>query len=138
VSEDVVSVAERAIEIFNREFAAGKTGISADTRASWVAEPVIVPLRAALEETEYSGPNALESFAADTRESWEWVRIDPAEIRLLDAQRALVVGELNGRGRETGAEVSSPIAFLFTVREGRIAEGRTFLSERDARVAAGA
>jgi ketosteroid isomerase-like protein len=137
VSEDAVPVAERAIEIFNRGFAAGETGISAETRALWVAEPVIVPFRAALEETEYSGPTALESFAADTRESWEWVRIEPKEIRGLDARRALVVGELNGRGRETGAEVSSPIAFLFTVREGRIAEARTFLSERDALEAAG-
>jgi ketosteroid isomerase-like protein len=132
VSGDVVSVAERAIEMFNREFAAGKTGISAETRAFWAPEPVIVPFRAALEGTEYSGPSALEDFAADTRESWEWVRIDPEEIRELDPQRALVVGELNGRGRETGAEVSSQIASLFTVRDGRIAESRTFLSERDA------
>jgi ketosteroid isomerase-like protein len=136
VSEDAVSVAKRGIKIFNSEFAAGKTGISDETRASWVPAPVIVPFRAALEETEYSGPTALDDFAADTRESWEWVRIDPEEIRVLDARRALVVGELNGRGRETGAEVSSPIAFLFTVRDGRIAEGRTFLSERDALKAA--
>jgi ketosteroid isomerase-like protein len=129
-------VAERAIEIFNREFAAGQTGISAETRAFWAPEPVIVPFRAALEETEYSGPSALEDFAADTRESWEWVRIEPEEIRELDAQRALVVGELKGRGRETGAEVSSQIASLFTVRDGRVAESRTFLSERDALEAA--
>jgi ketosteroid isomerase-like protein len=132
VSEDAVSVVERAIEIFNREFAAGKTGISAETRSVWVPEPVIVPFRAALEGNEYSGPTALEDFAAETRESWEWVRIEPREFRALDAQRALVVGELNGRGRETGAEASAPIAFLFTMREGRIAEARTFLSEHDA------
>jgi ketosteroid isomerase-like protein len=131
-------MAERAVAIFNRDFAAGQTGISAETRAFWVPEPVIVPFRAALEEIEYSGPNALESFAADTRESWEWVRIEPKEFRELDSQRALVVGELNGRGRETGAEVSSPIAFLFTVREGRVAEARTFLSEHDALEAADA
>jgi hypothetical protein len=130
--EEPVSVAKRAIEVFNREFATDKIGISAETRDQWVPEPVIVPFRAALEEIEYSGPTALEKFAADTRESWEWVRVEPEEFRPLDAQRALVVGELNGRGRETGAEVSSPIAILIAAQEGRIAETRTFLSERDA------
>jgi ketosteroid isomerase-like protein len=132
VSEDSVSVAERSVEIFNREFGAGQTGISAEARALYVPEPVIVPFRAALEETEYSGPNALESFVADTRESWEWVRIEPDEVRELDARRALIIGKLIGRGRETGAEASSPIAILLTVRDGRVAEARTFLSERDA------
>jgi ketosteroid isomerase-like protein len=133
----VTDVAARAIESFNREFAAGKTGIDAETRATWVAEPVIVPFRAALEGTKYSGPTALEDFASDTRESWEWIRIEPMEIRELDAQRGLVVAELVGRGRETGAETSAPIVNLFVVRDGRMAESRTFTSEREALAAAG-
>jgi ketosteroid isomerase-like protein len=125
-------VAEHAIEIFNREFAAGRTGVSDETRDSWVAEPLIVPFRAALEGNEYSGPSALDDFAAETRESWEWVKIDVAEIRELDQSRALVIGDLVGRGRETGAEARATLAWIFVVREGRIAEARTFPGEREA------
>jgi ketosteroid isomerase-like protein len=132
VPESSKEVAEGSIEIFNREFAAGKTGISAETRARWVPEPVIVPFRAALEGNEYSGPTALEDFAAETRESWSWVRIEPLEIREVDVQRAVVIGELIGRGRETGAETRAHVAWLFVFRDGKIAEARTFPNERDA------
>jgi ketosteroid isomerase-like protein len=126
------AVAERAIESFNREFASGMTGIDDETRALWVEEPVIIPLRAALEATEYSGPTALDDFGADTRESWEWIRIDVEQVRELDPQHVLVVGKLIGRGRETGAETSAPIVNLFVISTGRIAESRFFTSERDA------
>jgi ketosteroid isomerase-like protein len=129
VAESLKAACERAIELFNYEFAAGRTGISDETRALYAPEPVIVPFRAALEGNEYAGPSALEDFGADTRESWTWVQIEPERIRKLDAQRALIVGELRGRGRQTGAETSAPVAFLLVLREGRIAEIRTYLSE---------
>jgi ketosteroid isomerase-like protein len=137
VPESAKAVAERAVESFNREFAAGRTGIDADTRDLWAPEPVIVPFRAALEGTEYSGPSALDDFAAATRESWAWIQIDPQEIREFDAGRVLIVGELVGEGRETGAEISASIALLLTAREGRMAEIHTFTSERDALAEAG-
>ncbi len=130
-------MAESAVEVFNREFCAGKTGIDAETRRLWASEPVIVPFRAALEATEYSGPTALDDFVANTRESWAWMRIEPEEVRELDSQRALVLGELRGRGRETGAETSAQIATLLVVHEGRVAEARTYSSEREALAAAG-
>jgi ketosteroid isomerase-like protein len=131
-------VAEKAIEIFNREFASGASGVSDEARALYAPEPLIVPFRAALEGTEYSGPNALDQFVAETRESWEWVRVESYEVRELDAGRAIAAGTLVGRGRETGAEASSPIALLAVVRDGRLAEARTFLSEQDALAAVNA
>jgi ketosteroid isomerase-like protein len=126
------AVAERAIESFNREFASGKTGIDDETRALWAEKPLIIPFRAALEGTEYSGATALDDFGADTRESWEWIRIDHDQVRELDPQHVLVVGKLIGRGRATGAETSAPIVNLFVIRAGRIAESRFFTSESDA------
>jgi ketosteroid isomerase-like protein len=137
VPESAKEVTERAVELFNREFALGNTGISAETRALWDPEPVIVPFRAALEAIEYSGPTALEEFAADTRESWAWIRIEADEIRELDSQRVLLLGDLVGGGRATGAETRAPMVNLFVVREGRVAESRTFASEQDALEALG-
>ena len=130
-------MAKRAIELFNFEFAAGQTGISKESRALYAPEPVIVPYRAALEGTEYRGPTALDEFVSDTRESWEWVRVEDEEVREIDAERAVAVGRLTGRGSETGAEASSQIALLAVVREGQLVEARTFLSEREALEAAG-
>lgn len=136
VPESAKAVAKRAVEIFNYEFCAGRTRIGAEARALYVPEPVIVPFRAALEGNQYSGPTALDDFVAETRESWAWVRIEPEEIRELDSQRAIVVGKLVGRGRETGAEASASIATLLVTREGRVAEARTYASEQDALAAA--
>jgi ketosteroid isomerase-like protein len=123
--------------VFNHEFAEGKTGVDPETRDLYVSEPVIVPFRAALEGGEYSGPSALDDFGAATRESWNWVRIEPEEIRELDSELALVAGELRGEGRATGAETHAPVWVLVRLREGRVAEIRTFLSEDDAMEAAG-
>jgi ketosteroid isomerase-like protein len=60
------------------------------------------------------------------------LRIEAEQIRELDDERALVVGELVGSGIETGAETSAPVALLFTVAAGRVTEARTFATESDA------
>ena len=130
-------VTVRAIDLFNREFAAGRSGVSDETRDAWVAEPRIVPFRAALEGNEYSGPCALDDFAAATRESWSWIRIEVREVRELDSEHVLVLGELVGSGRETGVEARAPVAFFFFVQAGRMAEAHTHASEAEALVAAG-
>jgi ketosteroid isomerase-like protein len=61
-----------------------------------------------------------------------------------ESAKAVAAGAVEVFNREfeagktgTAAVASSPIAFLFTVREGRVAEARTFLSEQDALKAAG-
>ena len=137
MSESAKDVAERAVAIYNAQFQAGQTTVTEASRAIFAPEPVIVPFRAALEGNEYSGPTALDDFFAETRESWAWVRIESPQIRELDAGRALVVGELVGRGSEPGAEARAPVALLFVVADGRIAEARTYASEQDALAAVG-
>jgi hypothetical protein len=132
VPESAKAVARRAIEAYNENFRAGQTTVGEATRANFAPEPVIVPFRAALEGTEYSGPTALDDFFAETRESWAWVRIDIAQVRELDAERALVLGEFVGSGIKSGAETSAPVALLFVIAAGRIAEARTYATEQDA------
>jgi hypothetical protein len=130
--EQAKDATERAIVMFNREFSPGNQGFSEEMRDNWVREPVIVPLRAALEGNEYTGPSALEQFSAETRESWDWLQIEIAEIRELDPKRALVIGDLVGRGRETGAVTRARLAWLFVIEEGKVAEARTFASADEA------
>jgi hypothetical protein len=126
----------RFVELFNHDMAEGATGVSNEMRDLFVSEPVIVPLRAYLEDIEYSGPTALEDFTAGSAETWRRVQIEPGEIRELDGEHVLMVGTLVGTGRESGAKTEQPCAWLIEFRDGRIAEGRTYLSEREALQAA--
>jgi ketosteroid isomerase-like protein len=132
MSETARALVEKAIEFFNRDLGEGRNEPGADSRALWAPEPVIVPLRAALEGTEYRGPTAFDDFIADSLDSWSRLRIEPDEYRELDDQRLLVTGDLLGWARETGLETRARLAWLYVIDDGRIAEVRTFVSEQDA------
>jgi ketosteroid isomerase-like protein len=128
---------QRFVELFNRDMADVKgEPPSSEIREVFVEEPVIVPVRAYLEDTEYSGPTALKDFTEASAETWTRVQIESDEIRELDRDRVLLVGTLRGTGRECGAEVMQGCAWLILIRDGKIAEGRTFLSQREALEAA--
>ena len=132
-------LAERAVEHFNRDFGDLSPGsVPADTRALWVDEPVIVPLRAALEGTVYSGPDALEDFHAASVESWDSLRIDAEGFETVGEAACVVSGTLNGRGRATGAETRMTVAFVIEVASDRIAAARIFPSREAALEAASA
>jgi hypothetical protein len=130
-------MARRVIELFNRNFGQGRFEVDDDVRAIYAEEPIIVPFRAALEGTRYEGPGALDEFAAASAETWSWIRIAPDSVRDLGQGRALIGGILTGVGRESGAEVTTRVAFLIEVEEGRIAAARTFPSEEAALEAVG-
>ncbi|MGH2981081.1 MAG: nuclear transport factor 2 family protein, partial [Solirubrobacterales bacterium] len=135
VPESAIDVVLRLGELFNRALDQGEDDLD-DLRALFHDEPVIVPIRAALEGTEYTGSQAVDEFIAASRESWSRIRIEPTQARSLDPERVLVVGDLIGTGRETGAETQAHVAWLFVVRDGKIAEARTFTSEDGALMAA--
>jgi hypothetical protein len=136
VNESAQTVAERLVALFNRDFGAGEGPLGTDTRALWVDEPVIVPLRAQLEGSVYEGPTALDDFVAASHESWSSLRLQPDEFRQLDPERVLMTGNLVGAARGTGLQTQAPVAMLFVVRGGRVAEAHTFASESEALLAA--
>jgi hypothetical protein len=138
---EAVALAQRATELFNREFSEermreARSGVPDDVRMLYVEEPVIVPMRAALEGTEYSGPTALEDLQAEMRESWTWLRIDIDAVRELDAEHVLQIGTLKGSGRESGAEATADVCWLVEIEGDRISTVRSFTSEREALEAA--
>jgi ketosteroid isomerase-like protein len=128
-----IDIVGRFIEVFNRD---GEqwTGDPppAEMYELFVPEPVIVPVRASMEDIEYSGPTALEDFRSATSEVWSRLQVEPEEVRELDRERVLLVGTLIGTGLESGAEVRQRCAWLMVFRDGKIAEARTYLSVSDA------
>ena len=127
-----VDRARRVAGLFNETIGRGNTEVSAEARNLWAEEPLIVPLRAALESTEYSGPTALEDFAADTVESWSRLQFEEEKAVDVDENRVMLVGRLSGTGHDTGAETEMDVAVLLEFEEGRLAVFRTFLSEDEA------
>jgi ketosteroid isomerase-like protein len=132
VESTVESLAREAIEAFNRVGAKGNFRIDDRTRALWVEDPVIVPLRAALEGIEYRGPTALDDFSTANAEAWESLRIDVEDIREAGEDAALIYGTVTGVARETGIETNARVILHMVLQEGRIASMRTYLSEADA------
>src|SRR2546428_13112151 len=99
MSEENVDLARRMVEWFNAQDVEAAQAHSTD-------DVEIVPLRAALEDTTYRGPEAFASFRADNEEAWGELRFDAAALR--DAgDRGLWVGHLFARARVTGADVTA-------------------------------
>ena len=126
--EERVELARRLIELFN-------AGEREELKRITAEDAEIVPLRAALEGTVYRGPDALDQFWAAIDESWETVRMDPDEI-MQRGERVLVVGRLQGRARQSGMDVDSPMAWVMTFENGKVASVRTYVSVAAAREAA--
>src|SRR3954453_6116387 len=81
----------------------------------------------------YRGHSGIREYFSSFADVWEELRLEPEEIRDL-GDRILVVGRWSSRGRESGAEVESPAAWIFAVRDGRVVFSRAY---RDAEEALG-
>jgi ketosteroid isomerase-like protein len=96
----------------------------------------IVPLRAAMEGTSYRGPGAYAAFLAASDESSEELRFEASEFREL-GQRVVVIGQLVGRARLTGAEVGMRLAMLYEFEGDKVSVARTYADVEEALKAAG-
>jgi ketosteroid isomerase-like protein len=80
---------------------------------------------------DYHGHEGLRQVMADWIGAWaDW------SIELLDAREAdglvLATAVQRGRGKRSGVPMQSEVAFLFTLRAGKIARWQMFRSEREA------
>jgi ketosteroid isomerase-like protein len=92
----------------------------------------IVPIRAALEDTVFAGPEAWREFLAASRDAWSRISIELDEIRPCRGDRVLTLGRLAATARDTGAEVTTDCGFVYTLRDGLITEILTYTDPRDA------
>jgi ketosteroid isomerase-like protein len=73
---------------------------------------------------------------AETDEAFEQLRTEPEEFRDL-GDDVLLIGRLHARGRESGVEIDSPVAWIFTFRDGNGVRARGYLNIQEALEAAG-
>jgi ketosteroid isomerase-like protein len=84
----------------------------------------------------YRGHEGLRAWAAASEAAFEELRATPEEFRDL-GDRVLMLGRVVVRGRGSGVPVESQVAFLTTVRGGRIVYAKGFLDWSEALEAAG-
>ncbi|MGI9019755.1 MAG: nuclear transport factor 2 family protein [Solirubrobacterales bacterium] len=122
-------IVRKLIEAFNRRDAEALQALLAP-------DAEIVPMRAALEDTVYRGPDAASQWYAALDQSWEGLTVEVEEIRDV-AQGVLAIGRIRGRGRESGAGIDVEAASLVRFRDGLVTRLRTYSDVAQALEAAG-
>jgi ketosteroid isomerase-like protein len=84
----------------------------------------------------YRGREGWNDFWGDFRAAWEDVSVNIERIEAID-DRVLTLGEISGKGRESGVEVETEAAWLYAVADGLIVQLRTFVTWAEALEAAG-
>jgi ketosteroid isomerase-like protein len=70
-------------------------------------------------------------------EQWDDFQIEIERIVADPGDHVVVATRQSGRGKQSGVEVKAHFTFLFTLREGKIAEWRIFVDEAQALAALG-
>jgi ketosteroid isomerase-like protein len=97
--------------------------------AEWVSEPF-----AALDGAPrtYRGHDGLRRFTSDALEGFA----DLGQVEHLDCRdlgdSVLVLGDYRAKAEEAGPEVTTPMAWLIEIRDGKIAGGRDFVDQGEA------
>ena len=97
------------------------------------------PAMAALlsgEGTTYRGHEGVRDWLRDQEEAFAESRIDYSEIRDL-GERVVAIGRLRARGRESGAETDSPVAWVVEFKNGKVIQAQAYLDPTEALEAAG-
>jgi ketosteroid isomerase-like protein len=129
MAEENAELVRRGIEAFNRHDVEGM-------QATCTPDFELVPLRAAMEGTTYSGPDAIAEAFQDFDESWEELRYEVEDIRVA-GNRVVAITRLRGRGRQSGVSIDQPVALLFVVRDDKAASMRSYTDVDEALEAAG-
>ena len=88
------------------------------------------------EATVYRGHGGARGLFRDLYEAFAELHLEFSEIRELD-DRIVAIGRIRARGRESGAEIESPFAYLVRFKNGKAILIRTYLDPKEALEAAG-
>jgi ketosteroid isomerase-like protein len=132
MSRENVAAFKRALDAYNRrDVEAFVTEF--DPAAEWQSLNLVMFGR---ESTVYRGHDGIRGFMREVDEAFADVRVEFLEARDL-GEHIVVVGHLRARGRASGAETDSPIAWVVEFANGRVVRMRDYLDPGEALEAAG-
>jgi ketosteroid isomerase-like protein len=88
------------------------------------------------EATMYRGHEGVREWLRDQDEAFAESRIDYSEIRDL-GERVVAIGQLRVRGRESRAEIESPVGWIVEFKNGKVIQAKAYLDPKQALEAAG-
>jgi len=131
MSQENVEVIRRLVNSYN------ESGIGAEATLGFFDDAAVFE-----EPPEQPGPKVAEGRDAVAQafgqfdEAWELHRSDPEEIRLIDAERVLLLSIDHFRGRD-GIEIVQRSGTVFTLRDGKVVRMQAFWERENALEAAG-
>ena len=123
MSQESLDAFRRDFEAFNRSFTDGTDDFFEllDRGVEWI------PITALLDGTIYRGPAEVRKWMDDLRRDWEIYEVTWEEIRDLDEDRVLAIGNWHARGRRSGVELHlQRAAWLADYRNRRLVRLETF------------
>ncbi len=130
-------MSEENVELVQDSFAAWQRGDldwldrHTDSQVE-IAQPPNLPGR-----STYTGKDGMREALRDWPSQWDELRIELREATALDQRRVLAMTHQVGRGIGSGVEVEADIAFVFTVRQGKLLRWQMFTSREEALEASG-
>jgi ketosteroid isomerase-like protein len=130
-------MADSDVEIIHRAFEAiGNRDIDALVRL-YEPNAEFRPLTGTLVESGgYRGHEGIRAYFEEVDDVWDQM-LPHADATRSKGGLVVVIGGCMVRGRESGAETDTAMAWVFHVREGRIASHRAFTDASEALSAAG-
>jgi ketosteroid isomerase-like protein len=98
-------------------------------------EAEFIPLIAIGHEGTYQGPEGVRRFLEDLLDAFE-VRYSDREIRSIGDGDVLVLCRMELRGRESGAEIVTPVGTVYEFEGGQLRRGRVYEEQAAAQEAA--
>jgi ketosteroid isomerase-like protein len=125
-----VKIVKRGIDAFNQRDPDSFAKLATDDFVWLPALP------GAVEAGSYRGREGIESYFAESLDTWEELNVRVDELRDL-GDRVLALGRAEGRGRGSGVEVDAPLGFVVEFRGGKMSFVRTYLDHDESLRAAG-
>ena len=126
MSQENVAIVRRAFDAY--------TGGDLDTVFALCAEDIVITQAAevpGVSPQQRGHDGVLEAFGA-WPEQWDDFEIEIERIVADPGEHVVVATQQSGRGKQSGVRVEAEFTFVFTVRDGKIAEWRIFVAEGEA------
>jgi ketosteroid isomerase-like protein len=84
-----------------------------------------------LEGGSYRGHDGIRKFFDEASDTWEYLRAEPQTYKTVGSH-VVVTGHLRARSKQSGVEVDSPAAWLWTIRNGKAVRMCVYLDPKEA------
>ena len=130
MSQENVEIVRKAYEAF----AAG--GVEA-TRDFFAADAALFSYPEWAGPSQYRGHDGLRTLLAEWTDNFDEFKLEVREVRRV-GDKVVMLGETVGRIKGSGVPIRQPLGAVYSdFRDGRIGEGRNFLTWREALEAVG-